>query len=547
MNTKPLNITHAEKDTPTINKWANQTDANIRKLQNQQATTTKTVSTVMTTITSGTSTTPAPPVASMMASQNGNTIDGVLKSIVTLTYTAPNPLGTFAGVFFGISGYHGSSVIVKQNEDNYTGAPGGSHSFNTTLDRTGETVTIYAIQKNLLEAGPANWATAPHANVVLDGSASAPTAPTGVTALQQALTVTLQWNENAETNMLAYNVYRNTTNTPGAATKIGNVAFTGNGSPSFVDNNITVSTTYFYWVTAVDRAQLESVKSTVTSNNAAAVNLDTQVGDGSTFYRTTLNEKTGGGRGFVAINVNNKMASLITQQPVGAPGDFPGSTNPLSQPSGTSPSINVAAFSIIFGSNTIAFNSGSTNPGTYGTWYVYFDDPTYSGGAQTYHATANTQTLISNDGRIYIGSINTVFHAPIVWGSGGGSGGGIIRFCFSGNTLVMTKRGDVAIKDVLVGDFVLTGAATWRQVTKVIIHEASQSTMLNIGGNELVTLDHLFMDENFDWKPAAELFEGHAQQYWGELFNLEIDGTSFDEHSYALACGLIAHNSKNQY
>jgi hypothetical protein len=97
-------------------------------------------------------------------------------------------------------------------------------------------------------------------------------------------------------------------------------------------------------------------------------------------------------------------------------------TNPLSQ-SGTSTTILVASSTFQFGDGTVAYNSGSVNPGSYGTWHVYADDPTYSGGAVTYVATATPSNTVANPGRVYFGRIVTAGGGGAT-GTGGGTGGG---------------------------------------------------------------------------------------------------------------------------
>jgi hypothetical protein len=83
-----------------------------------------------------------------------------------------------------------------------------------------------------------------------------------------------------------------------------------------------------------------------------------------------------------------------------------------------STTINVAAFTLQYGFGTVSYNSGSVNPGAFGTYYVYVDDPNYTGGAVTYQATLTTTTLTAAEGRIYLGKITTSAGSG---GSGGGS------------------------------------------------------------------------------------------------------------------------------
>lgn len=545
---KPLKVKEVAKETARVNRWADQIDKDmgdaendILSLRNGLTKVTSTVAALPPAATLIAANTIAPYPVLCSASEVGTTIDGVQRCLITVEYTAPTPLSTFAGIYAGIAGYKGGTAIVKEAEDNYTGAAGGTKQFSFVLDRTGENIFIYFIPKNQLGAAPANWGASPFVHIILNGVATAPNPPSGLTGTPQALTVNLQWNENTETNMQGYNVYRFTSNTPASAVKIGNTPWNGAGTPNFVDNTAVVNTVYYWWVTAVNKIGGESAKSVVFTNSPVGVGLDTQVLDGVTFYRTTLNEKTGGGRGFVALNVNNQLASLLVQQPVGAPGDFPGAVSPLKQHASNSTQIDVAAFSVMFGSNTVAFNSGSVNPGTYGTYYLYFDDPTYTGGAQTYHATQNTTTLVSNDGRIYIGKIITANAVVVTGGGGSGSGGGHGGgLCFSPNSKLFDLTPISRVKE---GDRVwierADGKHVERRVKKVLIHDYN-GPMHVMGMDTYVTPSHHFRSGN-KWVPAHTLYPDTID-YSGKVFNLEIDTDVEEERNYLLWNGAAAHN-----
>lgn len=94
-------------------------------------------------------------------------------------------------------------------------------------------------------------------------------------------------------------------------------------------------------------------------------------------------------------------------------------TNPLSQ-SGTSTTILVASTTWQFGGFTVSFNSGSVDPGAFGTYNVFADDPQYNGGAITYmFAVPGSADTVKKRGRFFFGQITTVSG-----GGGGGTGGG---------------------------------------------------------------------------------------------------------------------------
>jgi hypothetical protein len=84
----------------------------------------------------------------------------------------------------------------------------------------------------------------------------------------------------------------------------------------------------------------------------------------------------------------------------------------------------IAAKSFQFGDGQVAYNSGSVNPGGYGKYYVYADDPTYSGGAVTYVPTLTESDLYAVNGRVYFGWITTSNAGTTSGPTRGGTGSG---------------------------------------------------------------------------------------------------------------------------
>jgi predicted phage tail protein len=89
------------------------------------------------------------------------------------------------------------------------------------------------------------------ASVTVLKDTTPPADPSGLTAfVGTGQAVSLDWIDNAEADFLSYGVYRNTTGiTPAdiATNKIANA-----GGSRFVDTEVTIGTTYYYWVNAVD-------------------------------------------------------------------------------------------------------------------------------------------------------------------------------------------------------------------------------------------------------------------------------------------------------
>ena len=94
-----------------------------------------------------------------------------------------------------------------------------------------------------------------------------PATPTGLTAIAgTGQIISLDWDDNTEPDFGEYGVWRNTSNDSGGATKIAETR-----ASRFVDVNLTLGTTYYYWISAYDRSENQSVKSTGASATAVAV------------------------------------------------------------------------------------------------------------------------------------------------------------------------------------------------------------------------------------------------------------------------------------
>ena len=94
-----------------------------------------------------------------------------------------------------------------------------------------------------------------------------PATPTGLTAIAgTGQIISLDWDDNTEPDFGEYGVWRNTSNDSGGATKVAETR-----ASRFVDVNLTLGTTYYYWISAYDRSENQSAKSTGASATAVAV------------------------------------------------------------------------------------------------------------------------------------------------------------------------------------------------------------------------------------------------------------------------------------
>lgn len=90
---------------------------------------------------------------------------------------------------------------------------------------------------------------------------TAPAKPTGLTASGGNATVSLNWNDNTETDLGGYNIYRSTTS-GGSYTKLNSTPL---ASSDYIDNSVTNEIPYYYVVTAVDTNSNESARSSEVS------------------------------------------------------------------------------------------------------------------------------------------------------------------------------------------------------------------------------------------------------------------------------------------
>jgi len=113
----------------------------------------------------------------------------------------------------------------------------------------------YEIQvRAILHDGRASdWAPSTPVTVVAAGDGTAPGAPIGLTADAVPGAVRLKWTAPADEDLDEFRVYRNTASNFATAQVVGDVAGT-----TFVDTSGDYGTTYYYWVTALDRWNNES-------------------------------------------------------------------------------------------------------------------------------------------------------------------------------------------------------------------------------------------------------------------------------------------------
>lgn len=142
--------------------------------------------------------------------------------------------------------------------------------------------------------------------------------------------------------------------------------------------------------------------------------------------------------------------------------------NPLTQ-NGTTTAINVAASVWKCGDQTISYNSGSVDPGSYGTWLVYANDAQRAGGTVTFFAvnSANQANITSDNGNIYFGQITTSSG-----GGGAGTGGGGGTCCRAGVPYRMFDGTDRDCSLLRPGDILMGADGGPEAIQSIELHPA---------------------------------------------------------------------------
>jgi len=150
------------------------------------------------------------------------------------------------GGYSAISGLIGSSAYTDNNVNN-----GTTYYYVVTAEDTSSNESGNSNQASgTPEAGP---------------DVTPPSAPTGLGASAGDATVGLDWNNNGESDLAGYRVYRSTSSGGGYGDISGLI-----GSSAYTDNAVTNGTTYYYVVTAEDTSGNESGDSNEASGTPQA-------------------------------------------------------------------------------------------------------------------------------------------------------------------------------------------------------------------------------------------------------------------------------------
>ena len=229
--------------------------------------------------------------------------------------------------------------------------------------------------------------------------------------------------------------------------------------------------------------------------------------------------------------------------------------NPLSaSDNGSTAKITVASHTRQYGFGILSLNAGSITGLSFSTkYYVYYDDSTYTGGAVSYQATTNLQTIAAGNNRIFVSSITTP-------ADGGGTTSPPPEYCVcldmwltpllqaefvkQGDELDLWWRGTDAIK----GKVKQAKKLEQKQVIYEIetssgaIVRISESTPLELQDHTIITPKTLITHQD----KLATLKSGDQTLHWELVTRCEIIGEQEVMHisvgNGSFAAGLDANN-----
>jgi hypothetical protein len=207
-----------------------------------------------------------------------------------------------------------------------------------------------------------------------------------------------------------YKVYRNTVNSSASAVAIQSIPHhaANSGVPVVVQDAQPNGLTQFYWVSAINMSGVESNLTPAQSGTVA------------------------NNSGF---NSNSQLASSLNNNPSNT--SFAPLLGTTLGNSGILSFIDVFSNPIRLGSGVVFYNSGSLAPGGFGTFYVFVDDPTFSGGALPFLFNTQAVFQLFSDARIPYGKITTASGGT--GSTGGGFTGGTTQISNPAVSLVGTR------------------------------------------------------------------------------------------------------------
>ncbi len=139
----------------------------------------------------------------------------------------------------------------------------GDVSGTVALEAGKHAIRVAMFEKNMGEGLEVRWEGPGFAKALIPDAAlfrdvTPPAVPTGLVATPAEGKVWVDWNDNGESDLVGYNVYRSTTSGSGYGKLNGSLPVDHLTISEYLDASVTNGTTYYYAVTAVDSSGNES-------------------------------------------------------------------------------------------------------------------------------------------------------------------------------------------------------------------------------------------------------------------------------------------------
>lgn len=290
-------------------------------------------------------------------------------------------------------------------------------------------------------------------SITVAGDTIAPSAPTSLNANGIFRAVSLSWTNPTAKDLSHIEVYRNTVNNSGSATKV-----TETNAEYFVDSPLAGNTAFYYWLKAVD----------FTGNSSgfsSGANATTTFITGSDIPDDTITETEIADNSIstAKIQANAVDTNQLNADAVVAGKILAGAINSAKIQAGaiTTDKLEAGAITtdkldindtLALSGATSGFIAGRTSQSDFGTDGFYIGRTSTSGNAPTGFQLSHTSLTTANHPQLNSGTVQAVIHdddtglriyEPVFYQRGGASGNDqLITTAGNSNTLTLTK-GDI--------------------------------------------------------------------------------------------------------
>ena len=290
-------------------------------------------------------------------------------------------------------------------------------------------------------------------SITVGGDTIAPSAPTSLNANGVFRAVSLSWTNPTAKDLSHIEVYRNTVNNSGSATKV-----TETNAEYFVDSPLAGNTAFYYWLKAVDftgnssgfSSGANATTTFISSSDIPANTItETEIADNSiSTGKIQANAVDTNQLNADAVVAGKILAGAINSAKIQA-GAI--TTDKLEAGAITTDKLDINDTLALSGA-TSGFIAGRTSQSDFGTDGFYIGRTSTSGNAPTGFQLSHTSLTTANHPQLNSGTVQAVIHdddtglriyEPVFYQRGGAAGNDqLITTAGNSNTLTLTK-GDI--------------------------------------------------------------------------------------------------------